>query len=434
MHRGFGTASLAGLCALVAGFASPASAQSAPSPATEGQYAPPAATQDNLQAETQAYEAKGLPLGSFRLFPTLQLAGDYDDNIFRTDTNTKGDFIFLEQPGVTLKSQWSRHELNLYAALAGFQYATHSSENRVDWHAGGNGRLDILRGIDLSGGGSYSVLHEVRFSADQPGGAKSPTRYSLTQADAALNYNPYRFGFRVGGTFAHYDYAATTLISLPPIVIPELFNNDRDRNEYVGFARASFEFSPGYAFFLLFDDKIVRYDNVPDRNGLDRNNHGYSIDGGLDMSLTNLIQGRFFGGYLSQKYHAPLTNVSGFNFGADLTWTPTPLWTVNLTASRTLNGTTINTASAEDDRLVRLTADYSFRRNVLIEGSFAYNDANFRGSARDDKYSLFGIGLKYLMNRYMNAQLRYEHQHRNSTIAGQDFDDNAVTAGLNLQL
>lgn len=420
MHRGFGTAGLAGLCALVAGLASPASAQ----------YAPPAATQDNVQSETQAYEAKGLPLGAFRLFPTLQLAGDYDDNIFRTQTGKKSDFIVLEEPGVTLKSQWSRHELDLYAALAAYQYASHSSENRDDWHAGANGRLDILRGIDFSGGGSYAVLHEARFSADQPGAAKSPTRYSLSQGNAALNYNPYRFGFRVGGTYAHYDYANTTLIGFP-----ELSNIDRDRSEYVGFARASFEFSPGYAIFVLFDDKIVRYDNVTaDRNGFDRNNHGYSVNGGIDMSLTNLIQGRFFAGYLSQRYHTPLANVTGFNFGADLTWTPTPLWTVRLTASRTLNGTTINTAATEDDRLVRLTADYSLRPNVLLEGSFAYNDANFRGSPRDDKYSLFGIGLKYLMNRYMNAQLRYEHQRRDSSLAGQDFDDNAVTVGLNLQL
>src|SRR5262245_56775097 len=40
------------------------------------------------------YAAKGLPVGAFRLFPTLDLRLDFDDNIYRTNTGEKSDTIF----------------------------------------------------------------------------------------------------------------------------------------------------------------------------------------------------------------------------------------------------------------------------------------------------------------------------------------------------
>lgn len=410
MRHGILAASVGTVCVLAMGFAGPAAAQ---------------------------YEAKGLPLGGFRLFPTLELATAYDDNIFRTQTNKRNDFLFLEKPGFTLQSQWGQHELDVYGSLAAFQYARTSSENHNDWDVGANGRLDVLRGIDFSGGGSYSVLHEARTSPDQPGTARKETRFTLDQANAAFTYHPYHFGFRLGGNFSHYDYAATPLLSLPPLPLPpllEIKNNDRDRNEYNAFARASYDFSPGYAIFLLFNEKIVHYFTTVDRNGFDRNNNGFSVNGGLDMALTDLLQGQFFGGYLKQNYHAPLTDVSGFNFGADLTWKPTPLWTVRLSASRNLNGTTIGGASTEDDRFVRLDANYKWRENMTLDASTSYTNADFRGSPREDKYYSAGIGLSYLMNHNMNARLGYEYQKRDSTLTGQGYHANVATVALNFQL
>ena len=406
-------------CAAAAGLVSPAAAQYAAAgavataaPATEGDYAP-----------------KGLPLGGFRLFPSLQLGANYDDNIYRTDTNAKDSFYFLEQPGFTLQSQWGRHELDLYGSLGTYQYSSYSHENHTDWNVGGDGRLDILRGIDLTGGGSYATLHEARTSPDQPFSARTPTEYRLSKADAAFEYHPYHFGFTVGGTYGHYDYSATPLIGLPA-----LNNTDRNRDEYTGYVKASYEFSPGYAMFLQGNEREVHYQLALDRNGLHRDNHGYSIDAGLEMAVTNLIKGQIFGGYIDEHYSAPLKTVSGFDFGANVDWMPTPLWTFHLTASRTLNGTTIDNASTEDDQAVRLAADYKFRRNVTIQAYGGYTDSNFNGSPRHDKYTSAGLNLNYYLTRSVSAQLGYAYQTRNSSIAGQGFNDNVVMVGLNLHL
>ncbi|MBU6442508.1 MAG: outer membrane beta-barrel protein [Alphaproteobacteria bacterium] len=413
---------LGALCLASTSLVTPAAAQyaaagvgaaAAPTaPAAEGDYAP-----------------KGLPLGGFRLFPSLQLGANYDDNIYRTDTNAKDSFYFLEQPAFILQSQWGLHKLDLFGSLGSYQYASYSHENHTDWSAGGDGRLDILRGIDLTGGGSYATLHEARTSPDQPFAASTPTQYRLSKANAAFEYHPYHFGFTVGGTYMHYDYSATSLIGLPPVD-----NTDRNRDEYTGYVKASYEFSPGYAMFVQANERDVQYAAALDRNGLHRDNHGYSVNGGLEMALTDLITGQIYGGYLNEHYTAPLKTVSGFNFGADVDWTPTPLWTFHLTASRLLNGTTIDNASAEDDQSVRLAADYKFRRDVTIQAFGGYTDSNFNGSPRHDKYTSAGVNLNYYLTRSVSAQLGYAYQTRSSSLAGQGFSDNLITLGLNLHL
>ena len=409
---------LGALCIAAVGFVAPAMAQSAGM-----------GTLGTPSADAGPYAPKGLPLGGFRLFPTLQLGVNYDDNIYRTDTNAKDSLYYLEQPGFTLQSQWGRHELDLYGSVGAYQYSSYSHENHTDWNVGGDGRLDVLRGIDLTGGGSYATLHEARTSADQPFFAKTPTEYHLSQADAAFEYHPYHFGFTVGGTYAHYDYSATQLIGLPA-----LDNADRNRDEYTGYVKGSYEFSPGYAMYVQANERDVHYQLSLDRNGLHRDNHGYSVDTGLDMAVTHLIRGQVFVGYISEHYTAPLKGVSGFDFGANLDWMPTEIWAFHLTASRTLNGTTIDNASTEDDQAVRLSADFKVRPNITVTGDVGYTDSNYNGSPRHDKYTTAGVKLNYSLNRNISAQLGYDYQTRSSSITGQNFNDNLVMVGLNLHL
>src|SRR5947208_3522344 len=41
----------------------------------------------------QAYQPKGIELGSYLLFPVLEVGEAYNSNVFATETNKKGDFI-----------------------------------------------------------------------------------------------------------------------------------------------------------------------------------------------------------------------------------------------------------------------------------------------------------------------------------------------------
>ena len=380
------------------------------------------------QASTNAYAAKGMPLGGFRLFPTLDITANYDDNVYLTQANTKDDYFFRETPQVMLQSQWGRHEFDVYGAANLYQYTSLSEQDHTDWDAGGDGRLDILRGLDFSASGSYSVQHLANSLPDQPSNAKTPTEYAVTQTNAVLAYHPYHFGFSVGGSFTRDVYAATLLVGGPT-----LSNADRNEDQYTAYAKASYEFSPGYAIFVQGIGNDAHYDLTFDRSGLRRDNDGYATNIGLDTLVTDLVKGEIYVGYLDQHYKAPFTNVSGFNFGAKVDWFATPLWTFHLTASRILNGNDFTAASTEDDQSVQLSADFLPRPNIGVNAYVGYLNADFSGSPRTDGYTTAGVKVTYHLNRWISTELSDSFQRRNSTISGQNFDDNVIMIGLKFQ-
>jgi hypothetical protein len=186
--------------------------------------------------------------------------------------------------------------------------------------------------------------------------------------------------------------------------------------------------------FVQANYRDVQYDLAVDRTGLNRTNSGYSINTGLDMLVTDLIKGQLFVGYMNQRYKGVLPDVAGFNYGANLDWSPTPLLTFHLTASRTPNATTLAHASAADDQSVRVGADYSVTTDLMVNAHISYTDSDFRGSPRHDTNMELGTGLKYEMNRYVSAKAEYRYQKRDSSIGGQNYSDNMIYVGLDLHI
>jgi hypothetical protein len=409
--------------------ASPAHAQTVAAPGSAESTSAPAPSQPSaFVTATDPYAAKGIPVGGFRLYPTIQVTGNYDDNVYLTQTDTRDSFFGVETPQALFHSDWSRHELDVYASGSFYQYEAYPLQDHIDWNGGGDGRLDIYQGLTLSGSGSYAVEHLANSSPDQPTDAKTPSEFSIVQSSATLAYNPYHFGFYLGGNFARYVYDPSKLINGG---IQD--NNDRNDDTYSGFAKVSYEFSPGYAVFVQGNDNVAHYDLPLDSSGIDRNNSGYSANLGVDMLITTLIRGQIFAGYLDQRFKSPFSQVTGLNYGANVDWAVIDLLTLHLIASRSLNGTTLATASSEDDKSVQLSADYQFRSNITLSGGATYLDATFDGSPRADRYITPRVSVTYHMNPWIALVLTDTFQRRDSTVAGQDFDDNIATVGLKFQ-
>jgi hypothetical protein len=374
------------------------------------------------------YAPKGIPLGGFRLFPTLDLGTTYDDNIYLTQTQKQGDLVFQEEPGFLLKSQWQRNELDLYGAMTAFQYVTNTSEDHIDGTVGGNGRLDVWQGTDISGGASYSILHLANSSPLLIDVPTHPSQFAQTAANAAFTYQPYHFGFSAGVNFTRYDFDPTQFTGF------SVNNSDLDENIYNPYLKLFYEFSPGYSVFVRGDYNAQVYDQTRDRNGLRRNSDGDSINAGLQMKVTPLVSGQVFAGYLQQRYEAPFGNVSGVDFGANVDWTPTAFWTFHLTASRSLNETIIASASTEDDEMARLGVDYAVLRNLTVSAQASYWYATFPGSSRIDRYPEAGVSVTYYMTHGVSATASYVFQKRDSTVFDQNFNDNRIMLDVNLHL
>ena len=387
------------------------------------------------------FQPKGIPLGRpFRLFTNLYASGSYDSNVYRSPSPKLDAFFFTINPTVVLDYDTSRLKLDLYGDMDIYEYTSQTQVDTTTYNAGLRGQWDISEVAIFNANVSQSLLDEALQSANTETGQKRANQYNLTDASGTLTYKPGKLGVSLGGSADLYAFTATPLFG--GVLFP---NNDRDNDVYRGFASVSYDFSPGYSVFARGTYNDDHYNTeLKDRDGVFRSSHGYEVDGGINLLLSDLANGDLYAGYIQQFYNKnqtiPLPDISGLDFGAHLNWFPTELLALHLTASRQFQNTVVVSgplvASAGDDRNVSLSADYEVLREFTLTGNVGYDDTSYKGAGRDDKTFLAGIGGKWLINHYLWANFNYQYAIRSSTAAlgAGDYNDNLVSIGLNLQI
>src|SRR5687768_8914978 len=61
------------------------------------------------------YDPIGFRAGPVYFFPSVSVQGLYNDNIYAEQTNKRSDEILIIRPELQVQTDWSRHELQLYA-------------------------------------------------------------------------------------------------------------------------------------------------------------------------------------------------------------------------------------------------------------------------------------------------------------------------------
>jgi hypothetical protein len=374
------------------------------------------------------YDAAGLPLGSFILFPTFAAGPSLDDNIFRAAGATVSDVFWTLSPRLDLRSQWSQDVLQLYSQLDSYQYDSHGTESRTNWIVGGAGEVGVAPGTVLDAHTSYFGTHESRGSPDIAVSALDPTAYTVLHTDGSILNQPGPLGLSAGVSYDRRLYDPTKLIGGGLI-------DNADRNSHVVdmYGKVSYDLVPGSSIFARASYNWRDFDLQLDRNGLDRSSDGYRLDAGLQMMFSPLIKGTMYVGYLQQNFKAPLHSVSGIDFGSQIDWFVTELVTVHLNATRILSDTTISGASSEDERSIRGSVDYELLRNVILQANVGYENDIFKGASRNDHITTLGLGAKYLLDRRISFYAQYDHSGRDSTVGGTNFADNLLSAGITLQ-
>ena len=378
-----------------------------------------------MQRSRPDFDPVGVRLGGFFLYPGLGLSERYNSNVFFTQSNPEGDFLTVMSPSLNLKSNWNRHQLNLFANVDVGRYASKSSEDYVDARAGFNGRIDVHHDANISGGFTFQRQHEDRSSPDQAGAAE-PVTYSLYHPSVAATKRFNRFSARIGADLNIYRYD-----DAPATGGGTVNESDRNRREVEGSARLGYDVAPGYQTFVRGSVNDRSYSSTVDDNGFKRDSNGWEVVGGVAVDLGGVTFGNVFAGYLSQDFADPaFGTVSGPSVGGDLTWNPTRLTTVKLEASRTVAETTLSGASGSLASDVQLSVDHELRRYLILSADLRYQNQDYDGITRNDDVYGAGIAGTYLVNRYANVKLRYGYAQRSSNATGADYTSHSVILRL----
>src|SRR5690606_3242138 len=371
----------------------------------------------------------GVRLGGFFLLPALSVQESYNSNIFATESNEESDFITSIEPKLDLRSNWNNHALNLHADARVVRFADFDSEDFEDYTLAADGRVDVQRDLRLFGGVAHMLRHEQRSSPNDQGG-REPTEYEVSTINLGVEKQFNRLSTRLDAKrdFISYDDVRTGAGGT-------IDQCDRDREQTEIGLRAGYEIAPLREIYVLGLYNFREYDRTTDRNGFRRDSDGYTLAVGAEYDLSGVTFLDAYVGYTQQEYDdARLGDLSGWTAGAKLTWNVTQLTTVTGTLSHEVEETILSNASGYFATRAEIRADHELLRNLLLNASIGYENDEFEGISRDDDYYLFGIGAKYLMNRYLSVSGGYGYRTRSSNQPNADFDENVVFLRLTGQM
>lgn len=400
----------------------------------------PRQEQDNRTPAARAaeiYDPKGVPVGSFLLFPSMELDETFNDNIFATSaaTGRTSSFVQIVRPSIDLRSTWNNHMLNFFARGGFGFYSADSAQNFQDFSIGADGRFDIQRQSNVYGGASFTRGHEELGTPNTVSGTFQPTVYNQIATNVGYYQQLGHFKVRLDGRLDNYSYLNNG-VGPAQGVIP---NTDRNRTEFREAVRVGYEVIQGFEIWTRGSLNQRRYDTQPDSSGFDRDSSGWDGVAGLAIDFGGITFLEAFAGYIQQNYvDAQFQTVRAPTFGLTGYWNPIrELW-VKPYVRRTIDDTSLSTSSGYLNTSGGVDIDYNWRPNVRLTGHGDYSIADYQqvssSNNRYDQYLTLRAGVLYYLTPNFYLGPSYQYIHRTSNQFNSDYDQNLVMLRLGARL
>lgn len=374
------------------------------------------------------YEALGLSVGAFGVFPKLELGLERNDNIYAVSAGEVGDWIWRVRPEVSVVSNWPRHSVSAYARTTVNRYQDYGSEDTEDWGVGGGGILDFAGRTTVSFGGDHLSAAEPRSSSSTPRAAVEPIEYAVTSAYAAAarTGGRLRLSGRADWRSLDYDDGQDGTGGV-------IQQDDRDRQIVSGLVRSDVAISPATAVFVQANANSRDYDLPSTAVYAARDSAGYEVLAGVNFEVGAVARGEVAAGYISQAFDdGAYGDVDGFGARGLLEWFPTQLTTVTLIAARTIEDSAIAGSGGYLSTTASLQIDHELLRNLIVFVSANVAADDYEGIDRSDERKSASVGATYFVNRRVGLSVTAStfDQSSEGASAGPRFDQNRLMLSL----
>ncbi|WP_295206756.1 outer membrane beta-barrel protein [uncultured Brevundimonas sp.] len=361
-----------------------------------------------------AYDPLGVRAGGFMVFPKLQSVVVHDDNVFAAEDNRQPATTLRLTPEVVVRSHWSRHALETRVRADIDRNLDFDSENTTDWSLGGAGRLDIVRGADVTLAADYAHDHEARTAAGADPAARRPIAFDLASASLAATRTRGRLRLSANTAVLRYDYRDG--LNDAGVVIEQ---DDRDRTVARLTGRADYALSPATALFVQLARDDRDYRKVA--RSPERSSSSHEALAGMDFELGALIRGEVAAGYIRQDFQdAAYGDLDGFGGRARLSWFPTQLTTLTAAAGRSVEDTGVIGSAGALRTDVSISMDHELLRNLILTAETAWSEDDYNGLDRTDTRLAASFSAIYRLDRHygLTAGLTYLDQSSSGAAAG----------------
>jgi hypothetical protein len=381
-----------------------------------------------LQPEADPYAALGIRRGSFILFPELELGGVYSSNVASISPSGPDDFGLRVAPRIALRSDWSRHALSFEAQSESIFWDEFEQQNVNNASLAISGRVDIrsTTTLDLSAGLglSQSTVSDI----EVPDQAQSP------REDLAYNVLA-RLTHQMGRIVAQATAAATWFkfgdVNLGALGIED--NDDRDYVAPSGGLRIGYLMSEALQPFAEVTYSPRIHDQKLDRNGLNRDSHGVVVRAGLSVNDGAKWSGEVAARYEYRDYEdALLNNQSALGMDANLTWTPTEITSIVLSAASQIEESSDPLVSGATTWSAGAVVTHQLRDNLTAEAGVSVGSTDYDGIA-DETTIGTSLGFAYAIHREIQLIAGYEFTAQNPGEAS-GYEEHRLSTGVRFQL
>jgi hypothetical protein len=375
--------------------------------------------------EDDPYAALGIRAGSMILRPAIDVGGGYDTNAARSGVNRKGSAFHRTELELTGTSDWSRHQLDLGLRGSYTGYSSLANANRPEGDARLALRLDVTRDLTLDAILTERIDTESPSSVNLPGGATKRTPFYTTGAALGATQRFGRLSVALRGTLDRSDYSDVESGGV------NVSQKARNFTAYGLRLRTGYEITPGITPFAeaLIDRRI--HDLAVDAGGYARDSSGMTIRAGSSFELARNLTGEASAGYTFRAYEdARLAYLRAPAVDAALTWSISPLTTLNVRAQSEISETTI--ANSAGARVYRGTATltHAFLRNFIATATLGFSRTDYDAVTRRENSLTSGLRLEYKFNRMLAVRGSYAFERLNVNNAGESYNSHTFMLGM----
>jgi hypothetical protein len=357
------------------------------------------------------YEALGIRLNSFTLYPRVRLSGGYSSNVYGQENGTTGDAFAGVDPSLYINSNWSRNSLAIDVGGAFRRFASETPKNENGLNASAIGRFDLGSSY-IQATGRVRRAYESQYSGAFPVNAAESVQYVASTGELRGVYQGGRIRLLAIGDVNRFTFRNSR--ALDGSIIAQ---NTRDRTVARGSARAEFAATPDTAAFVQYTYADSSYDSTTAIGGLgNRDSKESRILAGVTFDLTELIRGSAGVGYVDRRYSSPAYgSISGLSADVRIEYFITQLTTITLTGRRLIEDAVTTGSGGFFANTIGLRADHELLRNLLVNLHGTYERDVFKDISRRDRYYNLGLGADFFANRRVGISGGVDYLDRGST-------------------
>ncbi|MGH6762421.1 MAG: outer membrane beta-barrel protein [Phyllobacterium sp.] len=381
-----------------------------------------------VATEEDPFAPTGIRLGTFTLRPSIEQGFRASSNVQSSSSGSSG---VLSETTLRLNgaTDWSRHAafLDAYGRYA----KSISGEDYTDPNVGIRAglRLDLANEAEVTGEIGYLLRQES---------ASDPTFITGT----VDRPNVHTFDARLGATrdigrfFAGIEADIRRTIYDDAKLMDGTTVSQKDRNAtFASMAlRGGFEMSPALRPFVEVEFGRLVYDETFDINGYERSGTRLGLRGGVELDITEKLNGEFAIGYVDQAIDdARLDSVGGLSVDAALDWSPVRGTDVRLDASTNVEGATAPGDSGSILYLANIGVTRQIRSDLSVNAAIGGSVRDNRDGTGTDLGFRAEAGATYWFNRFVGLNGSVRHELVKSDVASREYDASSVYLGMTLR-